>query len=123
MNANIQFLSYKGLISKNQRYYIDSAICDSYQAALGHSVDAVEYTIRHTAVRGGIRYIDIAAELKGVKREFYVAIANSGAVPYFCDLRARDMYNSYDCGEKHVTLPRWMLTMKAGAWRYRFRRP
>ena len=121
--AQTQFPCYEDMVTRSQRHMIDNMICSSFRASLGHNVDTVEYTVRHSAVRSGIRYIDMEAQLKGHRIDFHVAIANHLAVPYFCDLRARDMYNGHDCGEKHVTLPQWMLTMKAGAWRYKFRRP
>ena len=118
-----RFPSYNEMVTRYQRYLIDCMICRCYRTSLGYNVDTVEYMVRHSAVRGGIRYIDLEAELKGVRRDFHVAIANARAIPYFGDLRAKGMHKSYDCGEKHVTLPLWMLALKTGTWRYTFRSP
>jgi len=100
--------------SPRQRKVIDRCICRRFDHLLGCCVREVPCKIRCTASRSGIFWVDLEAELKGIRREFHVGIANRGAVPKFGEgFCARRIAGCTQCDEVRIAArPPWRLAMQ-----------
>jgi hypothetical protein len=97
--------------SPRQRRRIDRYICHRFGHLLGCRVREVPCKIRCTASRSGIFWIDLEAELKGIRRAFHIGIANRRAIPDFGEgFCARQIAGCIQCDEPRIAarLP-WLL--------------
>ena len=96
--------------SPRQRRRIDRYICHRFGHLLGYRVREVPCRIRCTASRSGIFWIDLEAELKGIRREFHIGIANRSAIPDFGEGFYAQRIGGIQCDEPRIAarLP-WLL--------------